>query len=62
MVGSYNSTRGWLAAMASILRAIQTAIDPHKESCFLFVPWLVAQLAMHVQLFYFNKMPSACEN
>ena len=46
--------------MASLLRAIQTAADMHKESCFLFVPWLVAELAMHVQLFYFNKMPHAC--
>ena len=62
MVGSESSTKGWLAAMASILRAIQTAVDPHKESCFLFEPWLVADLAMHVQLFYFNKMPCACGN
>ena len=48
--------------MASILRAIQTAVDPHKESYFLFEPWLGAELVLHLQLLYFNKMPCACGN
>ena len=43
-----------LTFQQSILRAIQTAIDPHNQSCFLFEPWLEAELALQVQLLYFN--------
>ena len=48
--------------MESILCAIQTTVDPHKESYFLLEPWLGAELAMHVQLSYLNKMPCTYGN